>query len=168
MTCDTDFCKSSWLLLKQAKKPVEEHIPRVQGHCVNHLRFLRPALGPLPRIPSLVLLSSRLRTRRAKTEEDPASGGCGTSRRSCSRGLSRTRERSRLRTGGVLRGEGIPQPGYHLCKESRNSGGKILSVPAWPSTLRPAPPPAAAESNSYKRRTRLGLGESQGPSVNSH
>lgn len=134
----------------------------------NHLRFLRPALGPLPRIPSLVLLSSRLRTRRAKTEEDPASGGCGTSRRSCSRGLSRTRERSRLRTGGVLRGEGIPQPGYHLCKESRNSGGKILSVPAWPSTLRPAPPPAAAESNSYKRRTRLGLGESQGPSVNSH
>lgn len=69
-----------------------------------------------------------------------------------------------LTSGGSLRGKGHPHLDRALAVESGREGtdsGRPLGQ------LLAAPPPARAESNSYKRRDRLRLGESQGLSLNS-
>lgn len=69
-----------------------------------------------------------------------------------------------LTSGGGLRGKGHPDLDGALAMESGRVGtdsGRPLGQ------LLTAPPPAAAQSNSYKRRDRLRPGESQGPSLNS-
>lgn len=73
-------------------------------------------------------------------------------------------ETAGLTSGGGLRGKGHPDPDRALAVESGRVGtdsGRPLGQ------LLTAPPPAVAQSNSYKRRYRLRPGESQGPSLNS-
>lgn len=67
-----------------------------------------------------------------------------------------------LTSGGGLSGKGHPDlslgSGERVGIDSGRPLGQLLA----------APPSAGLESNSYKRRARLRLGKSQGPSLNSH
>lgn len=82
----------------------------------------------------------------------------GEGRREASRGIAG------LTSGGGLRGKGHPDLDTVLAVES---GRERLDFGLPLGQVLTAPPPAGAESNSYKRRDRLRLGESQGPSLNS-
>ena len=131
----TSIKADRWLGLEPDKWPLQEHIRGAHGHGVT---------APVPDVrgpgsQGLAFPFSRAGRRGLGGGEEPAPCGCAPSRGSSSRGLSQTCERTKVKTAGVLRDDGIPQSRGHLCSQTRKDRGKILGIQAPPSPRRPTP-----------------------------
>lgn len=130
--------------MDQAKRPDQRQIRQGPGHRVESLAespavkadpwVVRPSL---PWVPGPCTLLQPGGDQKAGSGEEPARGGQATSSGSGSKGLSRSFERTGLKTGGILPREGTLHTTY-AC-QTGNRRGTILYNPARHPSGRPTP-----------------------------